>query len=152
MFSLVTTLSLALALSDYARGASVPSSRQYDELAGESVGDDQVVRTPGKLRVTENSGVCGMHFLFPIVGLCIMSTDPQWMVQKLHLVFTRLLDMETLLRTRVFGTFDIYSVGYQFITSYTRRFWFFESRNNAETDPLVVWFNGGVCISPTIFT
>lgn len=107
MFSLVTTLSLALALSDYARSASVPTSRQYDELVGESVGGDQVVRTPGKLRVTENSGVCGMYFHFSIVGLCIVSIDPQWMVQKLHLAFTRLLVMATLLRIKVFGTFYI---------------------------------------------
>lgn len=71
MFSLVTTLSLALSISDYARGASVPNSRQYDELAGESVGNDQIVRTPGKLRVTENSGVCGTLIFFSIAGLCI---------------------------------------------------------------------------------
>lgn len=77
MFSL-STLSLALSLSDYVRGASVPTSRQYDELAYENTIGDQVVRTPGKLRVTENSGVCGM-FLLSTVGL-VIGTHPEFLV------------------------------------------------------------------------
>lgn len=54
-------LSLALALYDRALGANIPISRQFHGLGmDDDSSSDDIVRTPGKLRVTENSGVCGM--------------------------------------------------------------------------------------------
>lgn len=60
------------------------------------------VTTPGKLRVTENSGVC--------------ETTP--------------------------GVYQ--ASGYGDLTATESIwFWFFAARNNADTAPLVLWFNGG---------
>lgn len=64
----LSALSLALSLSEYVSGASVPTTRQYDELDSDGIMGDEVVRTPGKLRVTENSGICGTSS-FPLSAL-----------------------------------------------------------------------------------
>lgn len=82
MFSL-STLSLALSLSDYVRGASVPTPRQYDELDSEGIMGDEVVRTPGKLRVTENSGICGTFFRSMYCRL-YHGFSPCVVMQRLH--------------------------------------------------------------------
>ena len=75
----------------------VPSSGAHDfkNLAGAT----STPRTPGKLRVVENSGVCGALISFEIVTIPCHSHF--W--QKLHLVSIRPPDMVTWLRIRASG-------------------------------------------------
>jgi hypothetical protein len=98
-------------------------------------------RTPGKLRVVENSGVCGK--CFSVCGRNLESYSQFW--QKLRQVFIKLPDMATCLPMRACGLCCT-SAGLPF-DSHERsidRFWFFAARNNPETAPLITWFNGGV--------
>lgn len=76
--------------------------------------------TPGKLRFVEDSGVCGM------------SSSP------FHVDHSPTNSKET---TPGVGQ----ASGYGDIASdKSLFFWFFESRNDPDNDPLALWFNGGV--------
>ena len=103
--------------------------------------DSSTPPTPGKLRVVENSGVCGEVTLFVTHPL---SYSHIW--QKLLLVSIRLLDTVIYLRIRASGLYIIFSVPLYFysICDLTNRFWFFAARKNPDKAPLITWFNGGV--------
>jgi len=62
----------------------------------ETVDANAPARTPGKLRVVENSGICGKCSLF-----MTLSCSQFW--QKLHHMSIKPLDMATSLRTRASG-------------------------------------------------
>ena len=46
-------------------GVPSPSAHDFKDLAGSVSGNVSTPPTPGKLRVVENSGVCGRSFCFP---------------------------------------------------------------------------------------
>ena len=146
-YSLLVTI---LALPSLIRGDQIPSvdgviggvpprAHNFKNLARDVLGDASTPRTPGKLRVVENSGVCGRVISF------LMHPLPYSHWQKLHLVFIRLLDMVTYLRIRAYGLYSI-RLGHSlyFICGPPNRFWFFAARNNPDKAPLITWFNGGV--------
>jgi hypothetical protein len=98
-------------------------------------------RTPGKLRVVDNSGICGK-------GFSVFEGNPLlysqfW--QKLRQVFIKLPDMATCLPMRASGSCCTSArLPYDSHERPIDRFWFFAARNNPETAPLITWFNGGV--------
>jgi hypothetical protein len=106
----------------------------------EAVSSDALTpRTPGKLRVVENSGVCGEVITFVMHPL---SYSHFW--QKPRRVSIRLPDMVICLRIRASGLCSILSVPSLFICDPQNRFWFFAARKNPDKAPLITWFNGGV--------
>jgi hypothetical protein len=121
----------------------VPSGAHNSKNLARAVSRDASTQpTPGKLRVVENSGVCGRVISFLIMHP--LSYSHFW--QKLHLVSIRLPDMVIYLRIRAYGLCSILSVpsAFIFICDPPNRFWFFAARNNPDTAPLITWFNGGV--------
>jgi hypothetical protein len=128
-------------------GHGVPRARRdsLDPRAlAEAVSGD-ASRTPGKLRVVENSGVCGGSFC----SLCILCHIHIFR-QKLRRVSIRLPDMVICLRIRASGLCSLLSVPSVFICVPPNRFWFFAARKNPDKAPLITWFNGGV--SDTVST
>lgn len=80
--------------------------------------------TPGKLRIVENSGICGLFDLLAFLSVL-------WELKYLS-------SLET--------TSGVYQAsGYGDLTSTESLwFWFFAARKNPDTAPLALWFNGGV--------
>ena len=76
-------------------GVSSPGAHDFKNLARAA----STPRTPGKLRVLENSGVCGGVIQFEFVAIPCYSH----ISQKLRLVSIRLPDMVTWLRIRASG-------------------------------------------------
>ena len=76
----------------------VPSgAHNFKNLPRAVSGDTSTPPTPGKLRLVENSGVCGEV----ICSLCVLCHSHFW--QKLRPVSIRLPDMVTWLRIRASG-------------------------------------------------
>ena len=81
-------------------------------------------RTPGKLRITENSGICETTVgVYQAAGYGdLTSSESIWYVSIMCLM----LMVERLI-----------------LNHYLPRFWFFAARKNPDTAPLVIWLNGG---------
>jgi len=150
---ILSTLVLAFALPALISGrvplvdGVIGGVRPQDTSKVKSLNEDATtstnapVRTPGKLRVVDNSGVCGEFF--SVCGGNPLLYSQFW--QKLRRVFIKLPDMATCLPMRASGLCCT-SAGLPY-DSHERsidRFWFFAARNNPETAPLITWFNGGV--------
>lgn len=100
--------------------------------------------TPGKLRVVENSGICGSsQFDTCIIAiLTVGQKPPQACIKHQVMVIChplRACGMYTLICENM-----LHELIYD-----TERFWFFAARNNPATAPLTLWFNGGVCCLPS---
>ena len=80
--------------------------------------------TPGKLRVTENSGVCETTTgVYQASGYGdLTSSESIWYGGLQHVYFSRSSD----------------------VSDSVDRFWFFAARENPDTAPLAIWLNGGV--------
>lgn len=142
MFSL-STISLALSLgSGSVLSSQTPTTRQTINASGKDSSDDGVVRTPGKLRVTEDSGICGTS------QALVASCNTDVISTTLHHRDNARCVSSIRVRRYILGPKYLVSLlsilSIQITHPSTYRFWFFESRNSPETDPLVVWFNGGV--------
>ena len=106
----------------------------------DAVDADATARTPGKLRVVENSGVCGKCGLFTITAHC--------RVNNFGRNYTTCLSSVWIWRHRCEREHLVCvcpsSLTFDLCEHFIKRFWFFAARNNPETAPLITWFNGGV--------
>lgn len=100
--------------------------------------------TPGQLRIVENHGVCGklIHSTLNCREMMIFSSSPRNDPGSVSSFWLRRLDIYQEYMVRCF------LVVLSFKTNHNGpRFWYFAARNNPDTAPLALWFNGGVCIS-----
>ena len=106
------------------------------------------VTTPGKLRVIENSGICGK----PGFSSVATSLDPEWFDRAEttpgvyqasgygDLTATESMWWAPISRTALQAPISLYHY----------RFWFFAARNKPATAPVTLWFNGGVSSYPIL--
>jgi len=96
-------------------------------------------RTPGKLRVVENSGVCGKYSF---------STRDHGRVHNSSRNYTTCLSSLRIWGYRCEPEHLVCVALRGSVSDFNRhsidRFWFFAARKNPETAPLITWFNGGV--------
>jgi hypothetical protein len=101
-------------------------------------------RTPGQLRsVVENSGICGERFLhillfFPAKHDIRFSETTSGVYQASGYGD---ISRDGSLWYLLYGQFNMFP---SILMMSLVRFWFFAARNNPDTAPLVLWFNGGV--------
>jgi hypothetical protein len=117
-----STLVAMFALPAFISGGQIPAvhgsirvggvPRGHDARAEAASGGASTPRTPGKLRVVENSGVCGAVVFFVIHPL---SYSHSTFCQKLRRVSIRLPDMVICLRIRASGLCSLLSVPSVFI-------------------------------------
>jgi hypothetical protein len=88
----------------------------FRDLAETVSGNASTPPTPGKLRVVENSGVCGGVILFATHPLLYSHSQ-----KKLRRVSIRLPDMVTCPRIRAFGLCTILSVPSGFYLCFTKQ-------------------------------
>lgn len=102
----------------------------------DAVDANATARTPGKLRVVENSGVCGK---------CVLFRD-HYRAHNFCRNYTTCLSSLWIRRPCNEQEYLVCVVlpGPLFYEHPIDRFWFFAARNNPETAPLITWFNGGV--------
>jgi hypothetical protein len=93
--------SLIPAIDEVIRGIPSLGARNPKNLAGTVSGNASTPRTPGKLRIVENSGVCGWVILFVTHPLAYSLS---W--KKLRQVSIRLRDMVTLLGIKASGLYS----------------------------------------------
>ena len=138
-----STLVAVFALPALISGGKLPIvRRQAHDFKNQARADsgDASTPIPGKLRVVENSGVCGRVIFF-----VIHPPLHSYFWQKLRRVSIRLPDMVIYLRIRASGWCFILNVpSFFYICDPPNRFWFFAARNNPQQAPLITWFNGGV--------
>jgi hypothetical protein len=91
--------SLIPTMDEVTRG--VPSLGARNNLAETVSGNASTPRTPGKLRIVENSGICGWVILFVTHPLAYSLS---W--KKLRQVSIRLRDMVTLLGIKASGLYS----------------------------------------------
>jgi hypothetical protein len=82
-------------------GVPARDARNFKNLARAVSRDTSTPRTPGKLRVVENSGLCGEVILLLHI---LLAYSHSW--KKLRQVSIRLRDMVTLLRTKASGLYS----------------------------------------------
>ena len=107
----------------------------------ESVTANAPARTPGKLRVVENSGICGRCILFvgavvTVVFMVSAETTPG--------VYQATGYGDLTANESIWFVLHYEGPLYDSYEHFTDRFWFFAARNNPESAPLITWFNGGV--------
>ncbi len=95
----------------------------------------------GQLRVTENSGVCGKLSQWNLSSNVQRFSPDAW--QRRRRASIQLPATGISPRMRVSGVLS-QQVVHLASAHFPQRFWYFAARNNPDTAPLALWFNGGV--------
>jgi hypothetical protein len=124
------------------RGFRSADASEVNTLKGsESVTANAPARTLGKLRVVENSGICGRCILFVGAVITVAFTVSAETTPNVYQAsgYGDLTANESI-------WFVLHHEGplYDSYEHFTDRFWFFAARNSPESAPLITWFNGGV--------
>ena len=107
--------------------------------AKEASANSAPARTPGKLRVVENSGVCGAVILYEPSACYIDS----W-AETTKGVYQASGYGDLASDKSIWFVLHLKRSLCLFYQCSTDRFWFFAARKNPDTAPLITWFNGGV--------
>ena len=116
--------------------------------------DPGVVRSPGQLRIVENSRICGQSSLlfFDLINILECRDDPgcvprigirRYQCKQEHLVSGLAIILGIPFFPRIWR-WEVIMI--------RNRFWYFDSRHDPHSAPLALWFNGGVSVAAFIFS